>query len=175
MSTASIRTLGTDELDTHLTALAGVLHACVNAGAAMSFVQPFSMQDSRRFWEDKVFPPVRNSDKILLIAEWEETLVGTVQLDVGLPPNQPHRCEVAKLGVLPRYRGLGIATQLMQRLEQLARDGQKTLITLDTRTGDKAEPLYRSLGYREAGIIPDFALNADLSGTHSTTYMYKNV
>lgn len=175
MTSISIKKLRADELGDYLTPLARILHECVKGGAAISFTQPFSMVDSRSFWEDKVFPPVRSEEKILLVAELNSVVAGTVQLDVSLPPNQPHRCEVAKLAVLPQCRGLGVATQLMHALEKIARQAKKTLITLDTRTGDKAEPLYRSLGFSEAGIIPDFALNPDLSGTHATTYMYKNI
>ena len=37
----------------------------------------------------------------------------------------------------------------------------RTLLTLDTRAGDAAEALYRSMGWHEAGRIPGYALNAD--------------
>jgi hypothetical protein len=51
----------------------------------------------------------------------------------------------------------------------------KTLVTLDTRTGDVAEPLYKSVGFKEAGVIPDYAFDADGGAKHSTTYMYKSL
>jgi len=49
----------------------------------------------------------------------------------------------------------------------------KSLVTLDTRTGDVAEPLYASLGFEVAGIIPDFAWDPDGKAKHATTYMYR--
>jgi len=43
---------------------------------------------------------------------------------------------------------------------------------LDTRQGDNAERLYRTLGYHEAGVIPAYAQSA--SGTlESTVIFYK--
>ena len=39
--------------------------------------------------------------------------------------------------------------------------------------GDAAEPLYRSLGYQETGVVPNFALDPDGRAYHGTTYMYK--
>jgi hypothetical protein len=49
------------------------------------------------------------------------------------------------------------------------------LITLDTRTGDKAERLYGSLGFRAAGVIPNYAYDPDGRARHGTTYMYKDI
>ena len=49
----------------------------------------------------------------------------------------------------------------------------KTLVTLDTRTGDVSENLYRGVGFEQAGIIPDFAFDPDGAARHATTYMYR--
>ncbi|MGI9372186.1 MAG: GNAT family N-acetyltransferase, partial [Hyphomicrobiales bacterium] len=73
------------------------------------------------------------------------------------------------------FRGQGVAHGLMVLLEEEARRLKKTLITLDTRTGDKAEKLYGTLGFAQAGIIPNFALDPDCENTHATTYMYKEL
>ena len=40
--------------------LGDVLHACVHAGASVSFVLPFSREDALAFWHDKVLPAVRH-------------------------------------------------------------------------------------------------------------------
>ena len=96
-----------------------------------------------------------------------------MQLILALPPNQPHRCEVAKMMVHPVARRKGVGRALMAALETEARAAGKTLITLDTKTGDKAEPLYKAAGFRTAGIIPGFALDPDGAAMHATTYMYK--
>ena len=98
-----------------------------------------------------------------------------MQLDLDTPPNQTHRGEVSKLLVHPSIRRRGIAQRLMVRLEAEARSCGRTLITLDTRTGDKAEPLYASLGYVVAGVIPGYARDPREDRLDATTYMYKRL
>ena len=149
------------------------MHASVAAGAAVGFILPMTLEDSRVFWQETVHPLVRTERRFLFAAFMDDRLVGTVQLHVDLPPNQPHRCEVTKLIVHPDFRQKGVARRLMAALEVEAHTIGRSLITLDTKTGDKAEPLYQSLGYQAAGIIPGFALNADDGDFHATTYMYK--
>ena len=102
-------------------------------------------------------------------------IVGTVQLLTAMPPNQPHRCEVAKMIVHPSARRLGIGRCLIARAIEHAEELGKTLVTLDTRTGDAAEPLYASVGFEVAGIIPDFAWDPDGRARHSTTYMFRRI
>lgn len=165
--------LAPNDFANHLDDLTDILHACVSDGASVSFVTPFSKADAEKFWQDKIFPKVQRSETLLFVAQVSGKSVGTVQLDIDMPPNQPHRCEVAKLLVHPNFRKQGLAKNLMQTLEQAARARDKTLITLDTRTADKAEPLYASIGYQAAGIIPKFAMNVAGDDYHATTYMYK--
>ncbi|WP_029058113.1 GNAT family N-acetyltransferase [Stappia stellulata] len=173
MSNIAIAHLFGDALEARLDDLSAILVASVNAGAAIGFLQPFDRPAARRFWESRVLPEVRRGNRLLLAAVSGDTVVGTVQLETMLPPNQPHRCEVSKMAVHPEHRRKGIARSLMQALETHARSRGKTLITLDTRTGDPAQSLYASLGYRQSGIVPGFALDPDGRKLHSTTYMYK--
>ena len=52
----------------------------------------------------------------------------------------------------------------------------RSLITLDTRTGDRAEPLYASLGYVTVGVIPGFSRDShDAHRLDGTTIMYKQL
>ena len=165
--------LSPEDLDAAHSDLADVLHAAVNGGAAVSFVWPFSLTDSRAFWSDTVFPAVRSSACLLFAAHVDNRIVGTVQLHIDLPPNQPHRAEVSKLLVHPDFRRRGLARYLMQTLEDEAITKDRHLLTLDTRSDSDATPLYRSLGYQVTGNVPQFAINPDGTGFHATTYMYK--
>ena len=109
---------------------------------------------------------------ILLVAERDGHIVGTVQLQPAESENGAHRGEVAKLLVHPDSRRQGIARALMLALEDEARAAGKTLLVLDTREGDPSNDLYRALGYREAGRIPGWA--RDAAGTLSATiFWYK--
>lgn len=153
--------------------LAELLHACVKAGAGISFIEPFRASDSSAFWYNKVLPGVQKATRVLLVARVGNRIAGSVQLDCDTPPNQAHRAEVCKLIVHPDFRRLGIARGLMMELENHARQRHRTLLTLDTRTGDKAEPLYLSLGYIKVGVIPHFAKDVIEDRFDSTTIMYK--
>jgi hypothetical protein len=155
--------------------LAEIVADGVNGGAAISFMQPYSLDDGRRFWVEEVFPDVARGARVLFVAYLDDAVVGTVQMDVGLRPNQSHRCEVAKMVVHSRARRQGVGRALMLALEAHAKMLGKTLITLDTRTGDKAETLYASVGFRRAGVIPNYAYDPDGRAKHGTTYMYKEI
>ena len=173
MSRISIHSLNGDELEAEAVALGEIMAQTVMDGAAIGFMQPFSTADGISFFSSQVFDEVQAGRRVLLVAKLDGEAVGTVQLITALPPNQPHRCEVAKMMVSPKARRQGVGRALMQALDVQARAAGKTLMTLDTKTGDKAEPLYKAAGFRTAGVIPGFALDPDGKAQHATTYMYK--
>ena len=161
------------EATAHVKALGALLHACVEAGASVNFVLPFTLEDSIGFWRRKVLPAVEDGGKVLFVASDGDKVVGSVQLDIDTPPNQPHRAEVSKLLVHPGWRRRGIARALMAELERHATALGRTLITLDTRTGDMAEPLYASMGYETAGVIPGYCRDTIEDRLDPTTIMFK--
>ncbi len=171
----SVTELRKNDLSEALPALAKILQACVASGASVGFVEPFSIADSEAFWKDQVFPEVIAGRRVLMLARDGRHLAGTVQLITGMLPNQLHRGEVSKLLVHPDFRRRGIARLLMLALMERAEKAGKSLLTLDTRTGDMAEPLYGSLGFEVAGSIPDYCRSPEVNSTSldATTYMYK--
>lgn len=171
----SVELLSAEALQANLPALVTLLHRCVHAGAAINFVLPFPEAEAERFWRVKVLPPAQAGLRAVFVARLGEVVVGSVQLDCDTPPNQPHRAEVAKLMVDPAHRRQGVARRLMEALDAEARRRGRSLITLDTRTGDNAEPLYASLGYQVAGVIPGYSLDPLLPRLDATTFMYKSL
>lgn len=149
--------------------LAEILIACVAAGASVSYLPPLAPEMAHGFWQ-RVSAGVASGRRVLLAAWLDGVLVGTVQLDLDMPQNQPHRAEVAKLLVDPAARRHGVARALMGRAEQAARAAGRSLLVLDTRRGDVAEALYRTLGWQESGIIPGYALDA--AGTPQDTVFF---
>jgi len=170
---ATVSILTADGLAAELQSLGTLLHDCVAAGASVNFVLPYSAGEAVAFWAEKVLPAARAGGRTVLVARAGETIVGSVQLVHDTPPNQPHRAEVSKLLVHPDFRRRGIARTLMAELESLAGRMGRTLITLDTRTGDSAEPLYVSLGYTIAGVIPGYCRDTVEDRLDPTTIMYK--
>jgi ribosomal protein S18 acetylase RimI-like enzyme len=168
-----ILTLEADTLHDHAKALCRILIDSVAAGAAISFMAPLSADDAAAFWLHDVAPKLRAKHRQLYAARQQGQIVGTVQLLTAMPPNQPHRCEIAKMIVHPDARRLGFGRALMTHaLVQAAAMG-KSLVTLDTRTGDAAEPLYTAMGFQVAGIIPDYAYDPDGNARHATTLMFR--
>jgi len=155
--------------------LADVLHAVVHGGAGVSFIVPFSKDDARAFWRDKVLPGVQARTRRVVVARQGERIVGTVQLDLATPPNQAHRAEVLKLLVHPDARRRGAARALMLAVEEIARAAGRTLITLDTVTGGPAEGLYRSLGYVAVGVVPRYARGSLTPELEDATILYRQL
>ncbi|MDT4966430.1 MAG: hypothetical protein QOJ64_1167 [Acidobacteriota bacterium] len=162
-------------VDAEIDTLAQVLHDVVHAGASVNFLVPFSIADARDFWLDKVLPKVRADKVRVLIARHEDRIIGTVQLNLDMPPNQRHRADVAKLLVHPSARRRGVARALMMALEEMALSEGRTLLVLDTVTASNAEFLYRSLGYIAVGVIPRYARAALTPELEGTTIMYKEL
>ncbi|MGH8781352.1 GNAT family N-acetyltransferase [Paraburkholderia sp.] len=173
--TADISSCTAADLSAHLRELGELLHACVHAGASIGFVLPFVARDSEAFWTDGVLPGVQAGTRLLLVARQAGHIVGAVQLDYDTMPNQRHRAEVRKLLVHPAFRRRGIARALMHEVESAAARLGRTLLTLDTRTGDDAEPLYASLGYQTAGVIPGYCRDTVEDRLDSTTVMYRTL
>ena len=164
-----------EDIAIHLDGLAGLLQACILAGASIGFIMPHARKDSEAFWKLKVLPPVRDGTRLLLVAKRNDTITGSVQLDYDTPANQPHRAEIRKLLVHPDFRRQGIARILMAEIERHAIRLRRSLLTLDTRTGDSAEPLYASLGYQTTGVIPGYCRDTFTDRLDATTIMYKNL
>ena len=172
-SPITISPLSAAEASDHLAELGALLHACVHNGASIGFVLPFSVAEAEAYWRKKVQPRVQDGCVVLLVARMDGRIVGSVQLDYDTPPNQPHRAEVRKLLVHPDCRRQRIGKALMAAIERRAAELGRSLLTLDTRTGDHAEPLYAALGYRTAGIIPGYCRDPFESKLDPTTVMYK--
>lgn len=152
--------------------LAEVLADCVAGGASVSFMAPFTREDATVYFRG-VVEEVARGKTVLLGARLDGRIVGTVQLGLDTPPNQPHRADVKKLLVHRGARRRGIGATLMQGIEAEARMRGRSLLVLDTASGD-AERLYRRGGWQPVGVIPDYALWPD-GGFCDTTIFWKRV
>lgn len=158
---------------TQIDQLCNVLIDCVEGGASISFMLPMTRDKAERFWRG-VAEGVVNNERVLLVAQNEEgEIVGSVQVVLSQPENQPHRADISKMIVHRSARKQGIAAALMMAAEVEALREGKTLLVLDTAS-DGAERIYRKLGWQECGVIPDYAL---LPGGElcATTYFYKRL
>ncbi|MGY4828412.1 N-acetyltransferase family protein [Sphaerotilaceae bacterium SBD11-9] len=170
---ATIHRLARLESPEHLHQLSEVLVDCVAGGASVNFMAGFSMAQAQAWWQ-RVAAQVARGERALLVAHDEAgRIVGTVQLALDQPDNQPHRADVNKLLVHRRARGHGVGAALMQAIEAVAREEGRTLLVLDTAS-DTAERLYARQGWQLCGRIPGYALMPDGAPT-ATTIMFKTV
>ena len=170
----TVRQIAAHEAAACIEPLADVLIDCVEGGASVSFMLPLSRGTALAFWRS-VAEGVERGERLLLLAEDESgRIVGTVQLILAQPENQPHRADVAKMLVRRSARRRGIAQHLMAAVDDAAREHGKTLLVLDTVTGGDAERLYQRSGWQRVGSVPNYAL-WPTGGLCATTYFYKQI
>ena len=151
--------------------LAALLEDAVASGASIGFLPPLTYENAINYWQE-VITALKGPYRILLVAQMDQAIAGTVQLDLASRPNGSHRAEIAKLMVHTSQRGRGIGQALMNTIEVEAQLAGRTTLVLDTREGDPSERLYSKLGYSRAGTIPEYARSTNGS-LHTTVLMYK--
>jgi len=146
--------------------LSELLVETVAGGGSVSFMHPMPLGDAEAFWKESLASAARG-ERIVLGAFDGDALIGTVTLLLNLPPNQPHRAEIAKMMTRLTHRHRGVATALMHAAEQFAIARGRTLLVLDTAVEEGASRLYEKLGFQLTGVIPDYALkpHGGLTGT----------
>jgi GNAT superfamily N-acetyltransferase len=157
---AEIVSLAAPIADAALDQLADVLVDCVAGGASVSFMSPFSHDSALGFFR-KVAGSVAAGDTVMLAAKLDGKIVGTVQLGLDTPPNQPHRADIKKMLVHRSARGRGIGAALMAAVEEEARRRGRWLLVLDTVPGENGHRLYLRAGWTQTGLVPDYALFPD--------------
>lgn len=175
MTPAVVRRLGRAEQGPALRrALAEVLVDCVEGGASVGFLSPLGLERAEAFWSGVLDSQARG-ERVVLVAEdaATATVLGTAQVVVAAPENQPHRGELAKVLVHRRARRRGVGEALLTAAEAVALDAGKTLLTLDTASTD-AERLYERAGWQRVGAIPGYALWPDGSPVATALY-YKEL
>ena len=148
------------------TALSDILIETVANGGSVSFMHPLARPDADAFWQSALLAAA--DGKRIILGAWDgPRLAGTVTLLLDLPPNQPHRAEIAKLMVRVSHRGRGIAAALMKAAAAAAIARGRALLVLDTASIGGAAGMYEKLGYTLTGEIPDYALlpHGGLTGT----------
>lgn len=169
----AIRPLTAGEATARLSELAAVLVDAVVHGASVNFLAGLTAQEAVAFWRGQL-PGISDGSRVLIVAEEDGRIVGTVILTYAHQPNAPHRAEIGKMLVLASHRRRGIGKRLLTVAEERARAAGRTLLLLDTQTGSAGEALYRACGWHEFGVVPDHALATD-GVPAPTTFFYKTL
>jgi GNAT superfamily N-acetyltransferase len=153
--------------------LSRVLLDCVAGGASVSFMAPLTPAKAQAFWRGAGASARRGERCVLAAYEASGEIVGTVQLLLDLPENQPHRADLAKMLVHRQARQHGVGAALLVAAEQQARALGRTLLVLDTASAEAAR-LYARHGWQRVGEIPDYALYPD-GRPCATTVFFKSL
>ena len=160
-----LREIGARELE----GLNEVLIDCVEGGASVSFMLPMTREKAERFWRHVAASLARGERIVHAAEDAAGRIVGTVQVIIDQPENQPHRGDLAKMLVHRRARRQGLGAALLHAAEEGALEAGKTLLVLDTASDD-AERLYERGGWQRSGVIPGYALMPDGAPCATTVY-----
>lgn len=149
--------IGSTQIEDLLPALADLLAETVNGGEPLGFLPPVSIVECRNYWLS-LRGELRSGSRLLFGVWVADRLAGSGQLALPRWPNARHRAEVNKLVIAPSLRGQGLGRYLLGAMHDAAQQRGRTLLLLNTRRGGPAERFYRGLGYREAGVIPGYAV-----------------
>jgi len=150
-----------------------LLRDAVDGGASLGFHLPLHDDEAKAFWAE-CLTEYQQGHRDIFIAINNGIIVGAIQVSYPSRSNAHHRADIEKLMVHSRMRRQGIASHLVRAVEAAAHKAGKSLLTLDTRSGDDAERLYRNLGYESVGVIPGFT--RDHEGLpHDTTFFFREI
>jgi len=162
-----------DLAETRIEELSELLIDAVDSGASIGFMPPLSVEAARDYWRS-VIDAIRHHSRVLLVAEEDGLIQGSVQLGLELRANGNHRAEAMKLFVHRRARRKGLARRLMGEVETVARRLGLTLLLMDTRKEGDAEKLCGLLGYVRYGEVPGYARSSN-GELHTTVFFYRQL
>jgi GNAT superfamily N-acetyltransferase len=165
--------IGSTQIEDLLPALVELLAETVNGGEPLGFLPPVSEAECRGYWLS-LRGELRAGSRLLFGLWVGDRLAGSGQLALPRWPNARHRAEVNKVMVAPALRGQGLGRFLLAAMHDAARQRGRTLLLLNTRLGGGGERLYRGLGYRDAGMIPGYAVGPGGEATDSLL-MYRRL
>jgi GNAT superfamily N-acetyltransferase len=170
---ADIRELGIDEYRAAIPELADLVLDAVAGGASINFLGSVTHDEASAWWRDRE-GDVADGVISPFVACVGGRIVGSTLLIRSVKANSPHRAEIGKVVVHRSVRRQGIAARLMQAVEDRARAEGRWLLVLDTVSGSAADSLYRSLGWHETGVVPNYAMLPD--GTPwAATFFWKDL
>ncbi|MBS2547028.1 GNAT family N-acetyltransferase [Catenulispora sp. NL8] len=139
----------------------GLFAELVAGGAALGWVDPPSRAEIGALLA-KVAAAARAGDGALRLAYSGDRLAGLgYWLRYERPTHRPH-ADLEKLAVASETQGMGVGRLLASALVDSAREAGIEVLTLDARgDNENALHLYRTLGFREYGRLPDFVAVGD--------------
>ncbi len=144
--------------DNDLSDLCDATEVAIGAGGGFGWLKPPARQILESYWRGVLLVP----ERVLFVARLDNVICGSAQL-VRPSRNNEAQSRSANLTtsfVAPWARGHGLAKELTEIVEAVARDEGFTLLNLDVReTQEAAIALYNRLGYSHWATHPQYAYN----------------
>ncbi|SQF94791.1 acetyltransferase [Paucimonas lemoignei] len=169
MNPAQLRRVTIESFAHYRQGLATLLLDAVKGGASVGFLADLDA-DQAHAWCDGLKEEVASGNLLLWVVVQDEKVLASTQLALCQKANGLNRAEVQKLLVHSEARRRGLGQQLMQALEQAARQLKRGLLYLDTEAGSGAEAFYSALGYSRVGELPNYCQSPD--GRYAPTAIY---
>ena len=170
---AEVRALDVETYRAAIPELAALIVDAVASGAGVNFLEGVSLDEAATWWRLRE-DDVASGRTTTFVALDDGRIVGSTLLVRSVNPNSPHRAEIGKVIVLQSHRRRGLASALMRAAEDRACSEGRWLLVLDTVSGSAADAFYRSLGWQETGVVPNYALNPD-GRPWAATFFWKDL
>jgi len=163
----TLRTPRWDDLDD----LLEYINSLFTEGAMIS-INRLMTREKEAEWLGRHLTLIENGKRIAVVAEINGKVVG----QVGVNPRRGHSAHVGVIGIglCQGYRDVGLGSELMIEAERLAKEQGMTHMSLEVYSkNDRAQHVYRKLGYTYVGREPDaINLNGEIM---DNIYMYKKI
>ena len=158
--------------DLDLADLCNITEQAIKAGGGFGWLKVPPREKLNKYWKGLVV--VQNN--ILIVGRLNNAIAGTLQI-VLHPPNNEAQKNIAAITshfVAPWARGYGLAKNMIDYAEVIAKENTSFCIQLDIReTQQAAIQLFKSKGYIQWGENPNYA---SVEGkTIKGLYFYKNI
>lgn len=144
--------------DNDLSDLCDATEVAIGAGGGFGWLKPPARQVLESYWRGVLLVP----ERVLFVARLDEVICGSAQLVRPSRSNeaQSKSANLTTSFMAPWARGHGLAKELTEMVEAVARDEGFTLLNLDVReTQEAAIALYNRLGYSHWATHPQYAYN----------------
>ena len=158
--------------DLDLADLCNITEQAIKAGGGFGWIKTPPRETLNKYWKGLLL--IHN--RILIVGRLNDAIAGTLQLELQ-PHNNEAQKNIVKIAshfVAPWARGYGLAKNIINHAEIVARDNEASCLQLDIReTQEAAINLFKSKGYEQWGENPNYAL---VEGqTIKGLYFYKNI
>ncbi|KAH8130680.1 hypothetical protein FP744_10006187 [Trichoderma asperellum] len=158
---------------------------CIESdGALLRFHPPFTLEKRQKmesFWKARL-SQISTGHRIILIAlassdgKQDADIAGIVELGMTEADTGPFRGDLEMLMVSPKYRRRGMASKLIDALEEIAIEEKRTLLLLSTDIGSTAERyLYPRRGYILVGKVPNYGISPTDGSLKDGAFFYKQL